>query len=74
MKCNGCGEDIMILGGFFGYGDARAPLAFDHPTLDSSKEIGTSEHMRTLCDKCAAVIKNILLNSDLSDHWEAEEP
>jgi hypothetical protein len=62
MKCNGCGGDIDStgdLGGFVGYGNASVAKG--------------AQHIKELCPKCTRVMKSILLNSDLSDHWENED-
>lgn len=66
MKCNGCGGDIDVLGGTFSYGE---------PSIGSggaTRDAVRADHHRTLCRKCARVVKSILLNSDLSEHWEKE--
>ena len=73
MKCNGCGGEFETLGGFFGYGDARTPLAHDHPTLPREVELGTANYVKTLCPRCQHVLKDILLRSDLSEHWHKYE-
>lgn len=68
MKCNGCGGEIEELGGTFSYGDVHKYLP-DRATQESVE----ADHHRTLCPKCARVMKDILLNSDLSEHWEDED-
>lgn len=72
MKCNGCGGDIEDWGGAFGYGGpAVVPDIHDRAVIGDNK-MYVAEYWRTLCHKCAAVLKDILLNSDLSDHWDDE--
>jgi hypothetical protein len=65
MKCNGCGGEIATLGGTFSYGDVYGPYLDENATQKSVD----AEHHRTFCPKCTTVLKDILLNSDLSDHW-----
>ena len=69
MKCNGCGGDIDStgdLGGFVGYGNASVAKG-------AAADDGYAQHIKELCPKCTRVMKSILLNSDLSDHWENED-
>jgi hypothetical protein len=63
MKCNGCGGEFDLLGGVFGYGD-----------ITFLREGGfATEYTKTLCPKCTRVMKDILLNSDLSEHWSEDD-
>lgn len=64
MRCNGCGGEIRILGGVFSYGTT------DIEYNDVFRDEVRADHHRTLCPRCQRVIKDMLLNSDLSDHWD----
>jgi hypothetical protein len=64
MKCNGCGASIdsAALKGTFSYGD---------PTIGNGgalRDTVRADHHKELCGPCARVIKDIILNSDLSEH------
>lgn len=71
MKCNGCGGEIDQLGGTFSYGDVSNPVPpHESQHLPDVQDVVYANHHRTFCPKCAKVLKDIILNSDLSDHWE----
>jgi hypothetical protein len=63
QKCNGCGDEIDTLGGVFSYGEVW------HDDAPGPQSIVGADYHRTLCPRCQHVLKDILLNSDLSDHW-----
>lgn len=64
LKCNGCGGEFDLLGGTFSWG--RPVIHTNGPFPD---EVHAHYH-KTLCPRCQRVMKDILLNSDLSDQWE----
>lgn len=69
FNCNGCGGeyDEKWLSGLYAYGNAT------HSNSGAvSKEVVYAQHVRTLCIACQMVMKSMLLNSDLSEHWENE--
>lgn len=68
MKCNGCGADIDDLGSAHVYGDVSS---IEGP--DGIYNAAVGQYVRTFCPNCAIVIKDILLNSDLSEHWHKYE-
>lgn len=69
MKCNGCGGEIETLAAAYGYDNVSTQETYYHPTVPDDKEMVLSQYQRTFCVKCHQVLKNIILNSDLSDHW-----
>lgn len=62
MKCNGCGGKLP-LAAVYAYGEVRIEDV-QRPTAVRAK------HRRTLCPRCHVVMNDILLRSDLSDHWD----
>lgn len=62
MICNGCGGEFVGVGGFFGYGAARI-------SGNESAKQGRANYIKTFCPRCQHVVKDIILSSDLSDHW-----
>lgn len=70
MRCNGCGNEFDVLGGFLGYSNARIAEPYDHPTI-TAESIGTADYIKTLCPRCQHVMKDILLSSDLSEQWDS---
>lgn len=77
MKCNGCGREIIHLAAVYAYGNVTEPhfpnLRSAPPTLVEIPDYVQAEHFRTLCPRCHHVMKDILLHSDLSDHWDNYE-
>ena len=67
MQCNGCGGEFDALAGVLAYGNAS--LFNGGATRDGVH----AEHRKTLCPRCQHVLKDILLSSDLSDHWQKYE-
>jgi hypothetical protein len=63
MKCNGCGGEFSTLGGTLSYGDAFIEES-QRPTA------ARAHYHKTLCPRCQHVMKDILRNSDLKEHWE----
>lgn len=83
MKCVGCGGEIEYevlgkkngLGGVFAYGNTHPPRKPDyaqHVGRDIQDMVQADYH-KTLCPKCTRVIKSIILNSNLSEHWGNED-
>lgn len=69
MKCNGCGAEIEDLCAVFLHGDVGT-IQFP----DTGSYAGAvGKHRRTFCANCTVVMKDIVLNSDLSDHWHKYE-
>lgn len=69
-KCNGCGGEFEILAGTFVYG-GNVHIQESGPR---SSQPGTrGRHHKTLCPRCQHVLKDILLRSDLSEHWHKYE-
>jgi hypothetical protein len=70
FKCNGCGGeyDEQWCSGLYAYGNATHS---DSGAI--AKEVVYAQHVRTLCIGCHMVLKAMLLNSDLSEHWENEK-
>lgn len=64
MKCNGCGGEIDTLGGTFSYGEPSIGRG------GATRSAVRADHHRTFCPSCTVVIKEIILNSDLSEHWD----
>jgi len=67
MKCNGCGNEFDRLAGVLGYGSVV--IGNGWTTRDPIR----ADHTKTLCPRCQHVLKDILLSSDLSDHWQKYE-
>jgi hypothetical protein len=68
-KCNGCGGEIEHLGGTFSWGGpSQLPDIHERASVGRSG-LWTADYTKTLCPKCTRVMKEILLNSDLSEHW-----
>jgi hypothetical protein len=82
-KCNGCGGEMDVdtfdtdeLGGTFSYGNTQPPREPDYAQHFPDGEIPEmvqAENHKTLCPKCTRVMKDILLNSDLSEHWSEDD-
>jgi hypothetical protein len=66
MQCNGCGGEFDALAGVLAYGGVFIEET-QRPTATRA------EHHKTLCPRCQHVLKDILLSSDLSDHWHKYE-
>ena len=74
-KCNGCGGEFDALAGVLAYGDVQPPRQPDYAQHvgDGVLDIVQAEHFKTLCPRCQHVLKDILLRSDLSEHWHKYE-
>jgi len=66
MQCNGCGGEFDALAGVLAYGDASIAEV-------RGQKMVVAEHHKTLCPRCQHVLKDILLSSDLSEHWHKYE-
>lgn len=69
MRCNGCGGEFEQPAGLFCYGNVEEVSDLDAPQV-RRENINASRFAKTLCPRCKHVLKDILLSSDLSDHWE----
>ena len=67
MKCNGCGGEFSITAATFSYGDVS--IGNGGATRDAVR----ADYHKTLCPRCQHVLKDILLRSDLSEHWHKYE-
>lgn len=67
FKCNGCGREFETVGGTLSYGDVSVG-----DSGASARNSGVyAEYHKTLCPRCQYVMKDILLNSDLSEQWSS---
>ena len=66
MQCNGCGGEFTALGGVLAYGSA----AYEKGRPYSGRTTVWGDYAKTLCPRCQHVLKDILLSSDLSEHWD----
>lgn len=68
MKCNGCGGEFpdRLTRGVLAYGGLSIGDGLIKTTTDA-------DYTKTLCPRCQHVMKDILLSSDLSEHWEKYE-
>lgn len=68
MKCNGCGIDTELLAAVFGYENVSVS---DGGAVGA--KVAYADYMKTLCPRCQHVLKDILVSSDLSEHWHKYE-
>lgn len=78
FRCNGCGGEYAYewLGAVVSHGglSTTVDVSTDADTGDvTRRKVAYSDYQRTLCVGCWRVAKSILLNSDLSEHWEDED-
>jgi len=70
-KCNGCGGEFDALAGVLAYGDASFETMEFNPV--ESRQVVDAAYNKTLCPRCQHVLKDILISSDLSEHWHKYE-
>lgn len=62
-QCNGCGGEFDTLAGVLAYGDVSIGNG------GATRSAVRADYRKTLCPRCQQVLTDILLSSDLSDHW-----
>lgn len=72
-RCNGCGGEFDALTGVLAYGGPSTVPDIHDRAVAGKAGLWTADYAKTLCPRCMHVLKDILMSSDLSEHWHKYE-